>query len=364
MKLRDLSVLIKPASSLCDLHCAYCFYRDEAEHRGIPSCGLMTRETASVLISRALAHARRSCTFIFQGGEPTFSGLDFFRYFVSEVKRQNAGGLEIFYALQTNGQSLDREWAEFFRENRFLVGVSLDGTAEMHDRLRGKGTHKKVMRSIALLKSCGVEFNILTVVTSESVRSTEAMYNFFKRNELYFQQYIPCIDAIDGESFLSAEEYGRFLIRLFRFWERDAVSSRPVSVRYFDELVRMLLGEQPGSCGMSGVCSMQYVIESSGDVYPCDFYCMDGYRLGNILEDDFDSVDTRRKLSGFLEASAAPVECRSCPHLLLCRGGCRRDRDFSSGKELGRNRLCEGYRLFFDECAPALRALARRIATR
>ncbi len=365
MKLRDMSVLIKPASSLCDLRCAYCFYRDEAEHRETASHGIMTRETASVLISRTLAHARRSCSFLFQGGEPTLAGLDFFRWFVEEVKRQNTAGLEIRWALQTNGQRIDREWAEFFRENRFLIGVSLDGTAEMHDRLRGEGTHKKVMRAIAALKSCGVEFNILTVVTAKTAQNTEAMYNFFRKQGLVYQQYIPCLDAVDGESFLTAEEYGRFLVRLFRLWERDMAAGRPVSIRYFDELALMLLGNRPGSCGMSGVCSLQYIVESSGDVYPCDFYCMDEYRLGNILEDDFDAIDERRTASGYLEASV-PVdeECRTCPHYALCRGGCRRDRDRFDGSPLHRNRLCEGYKLFFEECTPALRAVTRQYARR
>ena len=365
MKLQDLTVLIKPASSLCDLRCAYCFYRDEAEHREVYSNALMTRETASVLITRALAHARRSCTFLFQGGEPTLSGIDFFRFFVAEVQRQNVDRAEIYYALQTNGQSIDRVWAEFFRDNHFLIGVSLDGTAEMHDSLRGEGTHKRVMRSIALLKSCGVEFNILTVVTAKNVRNAEAMYNFFKRQGLYYQQYIPCIDSIDGNSFLNAEDYGRFLIRLFRIWERDALTVQPVSIRFFDELMYMLLGNCPGSCGMSGVCSMQYIIESSGDVYPCDFYCTDNYLLGNILDDDFDVIDTRRASSDFLEASAFIVpECRVCPYFTLCRGGCRRDRDLMNGEGLSRNRLCEGYKLFFSECIPALQSLACRIAMR
>ncbi len=363
MKLQNLTVLIKPASSLCDLRCAYCFYRDEAEHREVFSNALMTCETASVLISRSLAHARQSCTFLFQGGEPTLSGLDFFRFFVAEVRRQNTGRLELRYALQTNGQNIDRDWAEFFRDNRFLIGVSLDGTAEMHDSLRGEGTHKRVMRAISMLKSCGVEFNILTVVTRKNARNAEAMYNFFKRQGLYYQQYIPCIDSIDGAGFLNAKDYGRFLIRLFRLWKRDAFTDHPVSVRFFDELVYMLLGNRPGSCGMSGVCSMQYVIESNGDVYPCDFYCTDKYLLGNILNDDFDVIDMRRASSGFIDASASVApECRVCPHFALCRGGCRRDRDLMNGEGLNRNRLCEGYKLFFSECTPELQALARRLA--
>jgi uncharacterized protein len=365
MKLRDINVLIKPASSLCDLRCAYCFYRDEAEHRDIPSYGLMTHETACVLISRALAHTSRSCTFLFQGGEPTLSGLDFFRYFVSEVQRQNEHAIEVHYALQTNGQSIDQQWAEFFRENNFLVGISLDGTAEMHDRLRGKGSHKKAMHSIELLKKYGVEFNILTVVTAGTARSTEAMYNFFKRRGLYYQQYIPCIDAVGGESFLSADEYGKFLIRLFRFWERDAVSAHPVYIRFFDELALMLLGNRPGSCGMSGVCSLQYVIESNGDVYPCDFYCMDEYLLGNVVEDDFDAVDARRNDICFREESShIASECRTCPYFALCRGGCRRDRDNfcdnCDNNEIRLNRLCRGYKMFFSECLQDLQALVRR----
>jgi uncharacterized protein len=365
MILNDISVLIKPASSLCDLNCAYCFYHDEAKHRAVPAHPVMTSEISSALISRALSHAKRSCSFIFQGGEPTLAGLDYYKFFVEEVRRQNRAKLKINYSLQTNGQSIDNEWADFFRENRFLVGVSLDGTAEIHDRLRGEGTHKKALRATALLKSRNVEFNILTVVTSRTARNTEAVYNYFKRQGLYYQQYIPCIDSMDGESHLSAEEFGRFLIKLFRLWERDALSGQPVSIRYFDELALMLMGRNVLSCGMSGTCSAQYVIESDGSVYPCDFYCVDSYLLGNVLTDDFEAIDARRAESRFIESSSrAAEECRTCRYFALCRGGCRRDRDSFAGASLGLNRHCAGYKLFFNECADDLVSLALRLAGR
>ncbi len=361
----DVSVLIKPASSLCDLNCSYCFYHDEAKHRAVFAHPVMTNDISSALISRALSHAKRSCSFIFQGGEPTLAGLDYYKFFVDEVAGQNRAKLKINYSLQTNGQSINGEWADFFRENRFLVGISLDGTAEIHDRLRGEGTHKKALRAAALLKSRNVEFNILTVVTTRTARNTEAVYNYFKRQGFYYQQYIPCIDSMGGESYLSAEEYGRFLIKLFRLWERDALSERPVSVRYFDELALMLMGRQAGSCGMSGTCSTQYVTESDGSVYPCDFYCVDSYLLGNVLTDDFSAIDARRDELRFIESSSHIAdECRGCRYFALCRGGCRRDRDSFAGAPLGLNRLCAGYKLFFTECADDLVSLALHLARR
>ena len=220
-----LNLLIKPASGSCNMRCRYCFYTDEAQKREVGSYGRMSRETAEILVDRAMEYGDRECTFAFQGGEPTLAGLDFFRDFTDLVSsHKNPKKLRIHYALQTNGYRLDEEWARFFREHRFLVGISLDGPREIHDRYRldagGKGTWNRVMASVRLLEKYQVEYNALAVVTAASARNAQKIYNFFKKNRIGYQQYIECLDPIgetpgEQEYSLTPKRYEEFLKNLF-----------------------------------------------------------------------------------------------------------------------------------------------------
>ena len=360
---RHLGLLIKPASGRCNMRCAYCFYADEAENRSFRDCGLMSADTAHVLIDKAFA-AARSVSFAFQGGEPTVRGLDFFRDFVSYASRY---GGDVRYAIQTNGYAIDGEWVDFFKENHFLVGLSLDGNKAIHDLYRtgrdGKGSFRRVFATAERFRSSGVDFNILSTVNRDVAADIEGIYAFFKRNGFRYQQYIPCIDPIASERgtmpySLTAELYGGFLIRLFDLYYRDWSRGDYVSIRYIDNLVSMMAGYRPEQCGLFGFCPKNYVFEADGSAYPCDFYVLDGYRLGNIMEDGFDDFDARSSEIGFSEKSAeADAECRSCSCFPICRGGCRRDReDFSTG-QLGRSYLCPAYKSFFAHALPYLRQM-------
>lgn len=178
-----IHVLIKPASAGCNMRCRYCFYADEAACRQEGMWGIMSRETARAAIRRALAHAEGSCTFMFQGGEPPLAGLDFFRFFADTVRQENRRGVQISYAFQTNGLALDAQWAEFLAQNQVLVGISMDGTAQVHDALRpaadGSGTHSTVMENLQMLRRAGVECNVLAVMTRQLARSINQTYDFF-----------------------------------------------------------------------------------------------------------------------------------------------------------------------------------------
>ena len=363
-----LHLLIKPASDGCNMACRYCFYRDEAENRQVPSYGRMSEETLETVVRRAFDYAERECTFAFQGGEPTLAGLPFFRKLVELVKQYNTKKIRVHYAIQTNGYVIDREWAEFFRENRFLVGLSLDGNKEVHDRFRpdrtGKGTFSKAMHAAQLFDACGVDYNILTVVTKQLAQNIQKVYSFYARNGFRFQQYIPCLDAIGeergGQEYsLTPEVYGKFLIELFELWYRDRKQGKQVSIRYFDNLLMVLRDTPPEACGMLGCCSVQNVVEADGEVYPCDFYVLDRYRLGNLKELDLAQIHENRKQSGFLQSSLVkPEECQTCRWKSLCRGGCRRDRDQFDGGDPGLNYFCKAYQQFFDAAFPRLRELA------
>ncbi len=291
-----LMLLVKPVSGSCDLRCRYCFYADEAQKRGRASYGRMSAETLELLVREALSQAAGGCTFAFQGGEPTLAGLDFYEKLLELEKRYNRRHIPVQYAIQTNGCSLDRDWAAFFARNRFLVGLSLDGTREVHDAYRrdaaGEGSFQRVQRAAQLLQQAGVDFNVLTVVTNQTVRSIGKIYGYFKRSGLRYQQYIPCLDPLGEERgqteyALTPEAYGEFLCRLFDLWYADLSHGDYVYIRYFENLAAMLLGRPPESCGMSGQCACGFTVEADGSVYPCDFYVLDPYLLGHIGEQSF-----------------------------------------------------------------------------
>lgn len=364
-----LSIMLKPASGLCGLRCKYCFYADEAAKRETASYGFMSEETLEIIIKKTLAFAEGSCTFVFQGGEPMLAGLDFFQKAMELQEKWNINHVQISNSIQTNGILIDQDWAGFFKKYDFLVGISLDGNRRVHDANRldadGKGTFYQVVRAIELLKDYHVEFNVLAVVTRQSAPHARKIYRFFSNLGVHYQQYIPCLDPLEQypgmESYSLTEElYLQFLKELFDCWYEEARQGSLRYVRYFIGLMNLIAGNPPGVCEMNGVCSRQYVAEADGSVYPCDFYMLDPWRLGNLATDSFDELERRREELGFIEASKIlPEPCRKCKWIYLCRGGCRRDRlDDDSGKP-GWNRYCQAYYGFFEYAYPRLAELVR-----
>lgn len=360
-----VTVMIKPVSGMCNLNCKYCFYKDEISNRKVSFCGSMLPEVQEEIIQRVLAFAEGSCTIIFQGGEPTLAGLDFYKRVVEIEKKCNIHQAIIHNAIQTNGYVIDDQWAEFFAKNRFLVGISLDGTKELHDLNRvdvtGKGTFSRVMHAIQFLKKYQVDFNILTVVTAATGRNIRKIYGFYDRNNFVFQQYIPCLDPIGREKgcypySLSVDRFERFLRGLFDCWFQDVMKGKQLSIQYFDNLLMMMCGEWPEACGMSGICSRQYVIESDGSVYPCDFYMLDKWKLGNVLTESFESIALNSSGLHFIEMSAAVhPDCMRCKWKDLCRGGCRKNRESLTEGKLSKNYYCNAYYNFFEYAYPKLK---------
>lgn len=367
-----LYLLIKPASANCNLGCGYCFYRDVAACRSQASFGCMDAQTQEAVIRKALEFADGECTFAYQGGEPTLAGIDYFLR-AEELQRQyNRKNVRIQTTIQTNGWRLGEEWARFFAEHHCLVGVSLDGIAETHNAFRkdpeGNGTFNEVMKTIRLLKRHQVPYNILTVVNRRTARHIDRIYTFYRANDLRYVQFIPCLDPLEEEPggreySLSAVQYGEFLKTLFDLWYRDWKRGDALSIRQFDNYAQMLLGIPPESCGMAGVCSLQYVVEADGSVYPCDFYATDAFRLGDLRTEGFVELDRRRREIGFVEESQVlDPACRDCSYFPLCRGGCRRNREPKCGGNLRRNVFCEAYRTFFPYAADRLWEAARFLA--
>lgn len=363
------SILIKPASANCNMDCKYCFYKCLSSHREEYSKGFMTLETLETLVREAIAYADGSLTFAFQGGEPTLAGLDFFQKAVELQRKYNNKKLQIENTIQTNGLLIDEKWARLLGEHRFLVGLSLDGPKKMHDRYRkdagGQDTFARIMNSVQLLEQYHVDYNVVTVVTNDTAKQASFLYKFWKRNYYPFVQFIPCMDEIkrqDGTQERSIyavepEQYGKFLCELFDLWYADFAVGETMDIRMFSNLAQMAAGYPAEECGMNGCCNCYFVVEGDGSVYPCDFYCMDAWKLGTV-KDGFAQMKTSEKAKAFVEASR-PVSaiCHECPYFSLCRGGCRRWREpFVDGKP-GLNQLCPAYRMFFAHTAERMERL-------
>lgn len=372
--MQAVTVMIKPSSSNCNMRCKYCFYFDEAKKREIPSYGFMQPETTENIIKKVFEMVTEQCGFVFQGGEPTLIGLEYFRQFIECVNHHNINSVEVLYSIQTNGYVIDSDWAEFFAKNNFLVGISLDGNKDIHDLHRidaqGHVTFKRIMKVTQILNAHKVEFNILSVITKQSAKEIVKIYRFFTRNNFLWQQYIPCLDPVgevrgNTSYSITPEIYAEALKKLFDLWYQDTINDKIVSIRFFDNLVGMLLQCPPESCGMAGICSIHYVFEADGSGYPCDFYMLDDFCLGNINQNSFEELDAKRRDTRFIEKSReVDSDCKQCKWYQLCRGGCRRDRDDFVSEKLTKTYLCEAYKEFFEYAYPRLYEIASKIAKR
>lgn len=351
------SILIKPTSANCNINCSYCFYKCLSSNREKYSHGFMSLETLEQLTKQAISYADGYLTFAFQGGEPTLAGISFFKKALEFQRIYHKKGLKIENTIQTNGILIDEEWAEFLHDNHFLVGLSLDGPRKLHDAARvtanGDGTFDLLMRTVGILKQYQVDFNVISVITNDTAAKASALYRFYKRNRFSYVQLIPCMDEIGRQGgktnpyAVTPAAYGKFLCEFFDLWYADFMAGDIMDVRMFSNLAQMTIGYPPEECGMNGCCNCYFVIESDGIVYPCDFYCMDGYQLGTVWDAFPDMLQTKTA-GDFVRASMhVAKECIGCDYRSLCRGGCRRWREpFVDGKP-GLNYLCEAYKIFF-----------------
>ena len=367
--MKYVNLLIKPVSSLCDLRCKYCFYADIAAKREVKQYGIMETGTMTRLIETAFAAADPGGTvsFAFQGGEPTLAGLPFFEAFTQTVHRLQKPGIQVNYAIQTNGMTVDEKWAEFLREHQFLVGLSIDGDKETHDMHRvdqeGNGTWARAIKAFQILQQYQVETNILCVVSNACSRRPQKVYAALKKLGARYLQFIPCLDPWDEvrgvHSFsLRPERYGKFLCTLFDAWFQDWKSGHYVSIRLFDDYVHLLMGLPGSSCSANGRCGSYLVVESDGSLYPCDFYVLDSWRLGSIYEDkSLTQIIAGEVATSFYEKGRSkPEECSSCPWFRCCFGGC--PRDWYMAGSLPHNYFCAALRMFFQYAAKRLEEIA------
>ena len=383
-------VIVKPIGPLCNLNCEYCFYTEKNALFPDGENYRITDEVLEAFIRKSFeSQDIPEIPFAWQGGEPTLVGIDFFRKVV-ELQRKYANGKRFTNSLQTNGILLDDEWCEFLAENGFLVGLSLDGPEEIHDRYRidrkGNPTHALVMRGLELLQKYGVEFNILACITKESARKPLDIYRFFKKHNVQFIQFIPVVERMPDAAasnlglqlsrpIASEQEesevavtpwtvnpisFGSFMITIFDEWIRSDVGA--TYVMNFEWALSSWMGIKGSTCISSERCGNCVVMEHNGDIYSCDHHVYPEYRLGNILTDDLnDMVMSERQLAfGASKETTLTRQCRECPALFACCGECPKRRFTKSHSgEPGLNYLCAGYRLFYKHIDPYMQAMAQ-----
>ena len=364
------SLLIKPVSGDCNLHCTYCFYHDrpgdpyKAQHRH-----RMSAEVLEELIKQGMALERQHATFGWQGGEPTLAGLDFFRQVVAWQKQYGMAGQAVSNGLQTNGLLLDAEWARFLRAYNFLVGVSLDGPAPYHDAYRtylgGAPTHEKVLQTLRLLRQYQVEFNILAVVNRLTADHGVEIYDYFLGQGCYFLQFIPCVEIDPATGRLTdfsvrPEQFADFLCAVFDRWYNGGEPE--ASVRDFETILAVYLGQEAPLCCYQAQCGNYLVVEYNGDVYPCDFMVAKEHYVGNMMETPLEKLFASEPMRRFAAAKAMPrPECQACAWLPYCHQGCPR---FLGVEGQRTHYLCRAYQRFFAHSHEKFLDLRQRILRR
>ena len=365
---RITSLLIKPASAVCNLDCEYCFYldRDADPYKALPA-RRMTPDTLERLVDTYLFYSYPNSIFAFQGGEPTLAGLPFFEKLVQLQQRYGRNGQMVSNSLQTNAVLLDKNWCDLFRSYKWLIGVSLDGPEELNDRFRfnkeGRGTWKRVMQSVETLQAERVEFNILCVLSQANVEKPKELYRFYRSLGIDNMQFIPLAE-FDGAGnpmpfTITPEQYGRFLCEVFELWWPER---RKVRIRVFDNIAEAVAGQKPGTCTMHETCDSYVVVEYNGDVYPCDFFVESGWKLGNINLDSWTEIARRTRSYSFAaNKTLAHPECQACEYQSICHGGCPKFRHGPNRRFDDLDYFCQAYKMIYAKSVEPLQNEVKRL---
>lgn len=373
---KPLYVILKPAGAHCNLACKYCYYLEKNKLYPTAQRHLMSDEMLEQFTREYIeAQTMNQVLFTWHGGEPLLRSIDFYRKALS-LQQKYAGGRRIDNVIQTNGTLLTDEWCEFFAQNHWLVGISIDGPQPYHDHYRltaaGKPSWKKVMQGIKLLKKHGVEWNAMAVVNAYNVNHPLEFYRFFKENGCQFLQFTPIVERLtrheDGrtlasladkdeislsEASVAPEQWGYFLCAIFDEWVRKDVGK--IFVEIFDCTLANWMGISPGICAYSKECGHAGVMEHNGDVYSCDHFVFPEYKLGNIRDHSLIDMLYGEQQQEFsrLKHSSLPRQCKECDMEFACHGECPKNR-FMKDKygDSGLNYLCPGYYHYYQHVAP------------
>ena len=374
---RPLYVMLKPVGAVCNLACEYCYYLEKSRLYKDNPKHVMSEELLEKFIEEYInSQTMPQVLFTWHGGETLMRPLSFYKRAL-ELQKKYARGRTIDNCIQTNGTLLTDEWCEFFRENNFLVGISIDGPQEFHDEYRrnrqGQPSFQKVMRGIQLLKKHGVEWNAMAVVNDFNADYPLDFYHFFKELDCRYIQFTPIVERLgqrkDGLNLTSAsqkgddlvladfsitpEQWGNFLCTIFDEWVHNDVGQ--FYIQMFDSTLANWVGEQPGVCTLARNCGHAGVMEFNGDVYTCDHFVFPEYKLGNIYNKTLVEMmySPEQVEFGNHKQSSLPSQCRECEFLFACNGECPKNRfALTKNGEPGLNYLCKGYHHFFQHVAP------------
>jgi len=363
-------VMLKPRGAICNLDCTYCYYLKKEEL--YPGSTFHMSDEVLEAFTRQYIESQQGPEIVFgwQGGEPTLMGLDFFRRAMAVQRKYAPPDRQISNTIQTNGVQLDDEWCRFFKKHDFLVGISLDGPADVHDAYRvdkgGKPTFEPVMAGLRLLQAHEVEFNVLTTVHAANAPHPLRVYRFL-RDEVgtQFMQFIPIVEKEAGHASphsVPSRAYGDFLCAIFDEWVRHDVGSTYVQI--FDVALAAWATQNPGLCIFQKTCGTALAVEHNGDVYSCDHYVTPSYRLGNIMDRSLPVLvgSEDQRAFGAAKRTTLPQYCRSCEVRFACNGGCPKNRFIETPDgETGLNYLCEGYKQFFTHVRPAMEWMTREL---
>ena len=345
--------MLKPIGSRCNLACRYCYYLDKAQL--YPNQEPLSEELLEIFIQQYLeAQTMPQVLFTWHGGEPLLRPLSFYQRALA-LQQRYARGRQIDNCIQTNGTLLTDEWCEFLRENRFLVGISIDGPQTYHDAYRCQ-SFEKVMRGIQLLQQHHVEWNAMATVSHLNADHPVEFYRFFKDIGCQYLQFTPVVERDSREQItdtsVTPEQWGRFLCGVYDEWKQKDIGR--IFVQLFDATLANWVGEPPGICSMSPYCGRAAAMEANGDVYSCDHFVFPEYRLGNIRQQSLTAMlyGERQQQFGRNKSATLPRQCRECRFRFACHGECPKNR-FLKDKygEPGLNYLCAGYQQFFAHVA-------------
>jgi len=357
---RPLYVMLKPVGAVCNLKCAYCYYREKNKLYPDATGYVMNEELLERFIIQYLnSQTMNEVQFTWHGGESLMRGRSFYKLAL-ELQRKHGRGRRIDNCIQTNGTLLTDDWCKFFKDHNFLVGLSIDGPQHCHDIYRrtqdDQPTFLSVMKAISLLKKHHVEYNAMAVVNDYNVDYPLEFYRFFKNIDCYFIQFAPIVEQVDGKPApwnVPCEKWGDFLIAIFDEWVRKDVGI--FYIQLFDATLANWVGQYPGVCILAKTCGHAGVMEFNGDVYACDHFVFPDYQLGNIKTQTLAEMmysDKQIKF-GNSKQDALPSQCKACPFLFACNGECPKNRIIMTPSgELGLNYLCKGYCKFFEHVAP------------
>lgn len=359
----------KPIGAICNLDCAYCYYLKKKDLYPKSVRFTMSDTVLENFIRQYIqSQTMDQVLFLWHGGEPLLRGISFYEKALS-LQANYKGTKIIDNCIQTNGTLLTDEWCDFFRKNNFLVGISIDGPKDFHDKYRkdkqGQSTFEAVLKGIDLLKKHQVDFNILAVVNNYNVDYPLEFYRFFKQIDCHYIQFSPVVEVENGKitsASVSATKWGNFLITLFKEWVKADVGT--YFIQYFDATLANWIGVSPGICTLDKYCGHAGNIEFNGDVFSCDHFTDEDYKLGNIKENTLLEMmySDKQKKFGKDKFLMLPQKCRVCKYLFACNGECPKNRIIETPeKDRYLNYLCEGFYAFFDYVAPYMDFMKREL---